>query len=132
MQQQRHTPPVRPNEPQWGPAPLSRRFGGLMIDWLLCLLASGLFANPRLQPWAPVAVLVAEYTFFVGFFGQTPGMFVVRIRCVRYPDGGPLGVARAFVRGLLLALLVPALIMDRDQRGLHDRAVGSIMVSQRA
>ena len=29
------------------PAPLIRRFGALMVDWLLCLLASGLFANPR-------------------------------------------------------------------------------------
>ncbi len=107
---------------------MSSRFGGLLIDWLLCLLASGLFANPRLQPWAPIAVLVAEYTLFSGLFGQTPGMFVVRIRCVRYPNGGRLGVARAFVRAVLLALFIPALIMDGDQRGLHDRAAGSIMI----
>jgi uncharacterized RDD family membrane protein YckC len=96
----------------------------------LCLLASGLFANPRVHPWAPVAVLVAEYTFFVGLFGQTPGMRLFRLRCVRYPDGGVLGIPRAFVRGVLLALFIPALIMDSDKRGLHDFAAGSIMVGQ--
>jgi uncharacterized RDD family membrane protein YckC len=131
MQEERHTPPVRRTEPGCRPAPLSKRFGALFVDWLLCVLLSGIFANPRAQPWAPVAVLVAEYTFFIGLFGQTPGMRLLRIRCVRYPDGGPLGITRAFVRGLLLALFVPALIMDGDQRGLHDRAAGSAMVPMR-
>ncbi len=110
------------------PAPLIRRFGAIMIDWLLCLLASGLFANPRTQPWAPVLVLVLVYTVFVGFFGQTPGMRLARIRCVSYRDGGLLGPLRALARGLLLALFIPALIMDREQRGLHDRAADSIVI----
>jgi uncharacterized RDD family membrane protein YckC len=131
MQEERHTPPAPSAEPDWRPAPLSKRFGALFVDWLLCVLLSGLFANPRLQPWAPVAVLVAEYTFFIGLFGQTPGMRLLRIRCVQYPDGGPLGITRAFARGLLLALFVPALIMDTDQRGLHDRAAGSVMIAMR-
>ena len=110
------------------PAPLIRRFGALMIDWLLCLLASGLFANPRTQPWAPVVVLVLVYTVFVGFFGMTPGMRLAGIRCVRYRDAGLLGPVQGFVRGLLLALFIPALIMDGEQRGLHDRAGDSIVI----
>jgi len=28
----------------------------------------------------------------------------------------------------LLVLLVPALVMDRDGRGLHDRAAGAVVV----
>jgi hypothetical protein len=32
---------------------------------------------------------------------------------------------------VLLSLVIPALIMDSDRRGLHDRAAGSIMVSAR-
>ncbi len=110
------------------PAPLIRRFGAIMIDWILCVLAAGLFADPRQQPWAPVAVLVLVYAVFVGLFGMTPGMRLAGIRCVRYQDAGPLGPLRAFVRGLLLALFIPALIMDREQRGLHDRAVDSIVI----
>jgi hypothetical protein len=29
---------------------------------------------------------------------------------------------------VLIALVVPALIMDRDQRGLNDRLIGTLLV----
>lgn len=109
-------------------ATLGRRFGALLIDWLLCVFASGAVASAREHPWAAPAALVLEYAFFVGLFGQTPGMFVARIRCVSVDGGGPIGIPRAFLRGLLLALVVPALIMGEHRRGLHDRAVGSVVV----
>ena len=108
---------------------LGRRFLALMVDWVLCLLAAGIFANPSRVAWPPVAILILEYTFFVGLFGQTPGMRLARIRCVSVADGRPVGVLRGFLRGVLLALLVPALIMDKDRRGLHDRAAGTIVVA---
>jgi uncharacterized RDD family membrane protein YckC len=111
------------------PAPLGRRFGALVVDWILCLLVASLYADPRVLAWPPVLVLVLEYGFFVGLFGQTPGMYVTRVRCVGYADGRPIGIARALLRGALLALVIPALIMDSDRRGLHDRAAGSIIVS---
>jgi uncharacterized RDD family membrane protein YckC len=111
------------------PAPLLRRFAALMIDWILCLLITGLFGNTLSQPWLPVIILIAEYGFFIGLFGMTPGMRVASIRCVRFTDGQPIGIPLALLRGALLALLVPALIMDGNLRGLHDRAAGSIVVS---
>jgi hypothetical protein len=33
------------------------------------------------------------------------------------------------LRGILLALVIPAVIMDDLRRGLHDRAAGSIVVA---
>jgi uncharacterized RDD family membrane protein YckC len=111
-------------------AGLARRFGGLLVDWILCLLAAGLFADPRRDAWAAPLVLVGEYTVFVGFFGQTPGMWMARIRCVAVEDGRPIGPVRALVRGVLLVLLVPALIM-KDGRGLHDRAARSVVLEGR-
>jgi uncharacterized RDD family membrane protein YckC len=41
---------------------------------------------------------------------------------------GWIGIWRPIVRTLLLALLVPALIADRDGRGLHDRLAGTVLV----
>jgi uncharacterized RDD family membrane protein YckC len=108
-------------------ASLQRRFGALMVDWLLCLLVAG-FLGRFPNNWAPF-VLIAEYAFFIGLFGQTPGMRLLKIACVSIADGQPVGVLRAFVRGVLLALLVPALVMDKQRRGWHDRAAGSIMVA---
>lgn len=110
-------------------APLRRRFGALLVDWILCVFAAGLIGPARTYPWAPSVVLVFEYAFFVGLFGQTPGMFITRIRCVAAEGGGVLGIPRALLRGFLLTLVVPPLIMDSYQRGLHDRAAGSVVVS---
>ena len=124
------TTPDPQGAPAWEPASLGRRFVALLIDWILCLLASGLFADPRTDPWAPVVVLIGMYGFFLGLFGQSPGMFLTGLRCVSVVDGRPVGIPRALLRGLLLAVVIPALIMDEQRRGLHDKAAGSIVIAQ--
>jgi uncharacterized RDD family membrane protein YckC len=115
-------------EPVSTTASLGRRFGALIVDWLLCVVLAGAFAKPAQAPWLAPSILVLEYGLFLGFFAQTPGMWLARIRCVSYENGRAIGAPRALLRGLLLAVLVPALIMDKHQRGLHDRAAGSIVV----
>ncbi|GAA0809121.1 RDD family protein [Spirilliplanes yamanashiensis] len=110
------------------PAPLGRRFGALLADWLLCVLVSAFFADPRTSGWPPVAVLLVANTLFVGLFGQTPGMYVTRLRCVSFADGGAIGLLRGLLRAALLVLVVPTLIMDGLRRGLHDRVAGSIVL----
>ncbi len=117
-------------------ASLGRRFAALFIDWVLCLLIARLFLPLTGDAWRPLVpslVLIAEYAFFLGLFGQTPGMRVTRIRCAPMRDGdvhgGGLGVPRAALRGLLLALVVPGLVMDGQRRGWHDRAAGSVMLA---
>jgi uncharacterized RDD family membrane protein YckC len=110
------------------PGGFGRRLAALIIDWALCMLVASFFANPQETPWPPVLLLVVVNTFFLGLFGQTPGMFLARLRCVSVLDGGAIGLARALLRAVLLALFIPAVIMDGDGRGLHDRAAGSIVV----
>jgi uncharacterized RDD family membrane protein YckC len=46
-------------------------------------------------------------------------------------DGRPVGLPRAALRTLLLVLLVPAVVTDRDGRGLHDKAAGTVVVHAR-
>jgi hypothetical protein len=41
---------------------------------------------------------------------------------------GYLGVWRPLARTVLLCLVVPAVIWDRDQRGMHDRLIGTVLV----
>ncbi|SBV30394.1 RDD family protein [Micromonospora krabiensis] len=122
---ERPVPPA--TDPAFKPADLGRRFGALVIDWVLCLLVSNFFADPVRDGWAPVLVLILVYGFFLGLFAQTPGMYLTRIRCLSWSDGGRIGVPRALLRGVLLALVVPALIMDQHRRGLHDRATNAAM-----
>ncbi|WP_285471759.1 RDD family protein [Actinoplanes sp. NBRC 101535] len=113
------------------PAGFGPRLGALLIDWLLCQLVGGLFVSPMEQPWLVVLVLVLTNTFFIGLFGQTVGMRLFRIRCVSIPDGGVLGLYRALIRAVLLGLFIPAMIMDGDGRGLHDRAIDSLVTRPR-
>ncbi|MFD7440888.1 RDD family protein [Streptomyces sp. NPDC059909] len=119
--------------PQEGPgaiAPLGRRFGALFIDWALCMLiAYGLLANGNQQAagnWALLIFLVLS-VLTVGTIGSTPGKRLLGIRVIA-ENGGRLGVVRVVVRSVLLCLAIPALVWDRDGRGLHDRLSRAVQV----
>ena len=122
------------NETAWASAGFTlagfgQRFAALMIDWAFCLLVASLYASPFRVAWPATVLLIVLNTVCIGFFGRTVGMTVTRIRCVSYTDGGAIGPWRALVRAVLLALLIPAVIMDAQARGLHDRAAGSVVVA---
>ena len=72
-------------------------------------------------------VLFLVYVLATSLVAQTPGMAVVGIRLATV-DGARFGVGRAVLRTVLLCLLIPALFMDNDLRGLHDRAVAAVVV----
>jgi uncharacterized RDD family membrane protein YckC len=110
-------------------ASFGRRLAALVIDWLICLLVASLLVDSiRANPWPQLGIFVLAHAFFVGLFGQTLGMTLARIRCVSIADGGALGIPRALLRALLLALLIPAMISDGDGRGVHDRVARSLVL----
>lgn len=43
-------------------------------------------------------------------------------------DGGRLGTVRVVLRTVLLLLVIPAIVWDRDSRGLHDRLARAVQV----
>lgn len=119
--------------PQEGPgsvAPLGRRFGALFIDWALCMvIAYGLLARGDQQAagnWA-LGVFLVLSLLTVGTVGSTPGKRILGLRVIA-EDGGRLGTVRVIVRTVLLLLVIPALVWDRDSRGLHDRLSRAVQV----
>jgi uncharacterized RDD family membrane protein YckC len=109
-------------------ANFGRRFGALLIDWALCLVVGSFYADPRGVAWPPVLVLIVLNTVGIGLFGQTPGMALAGVRCISIVDGGAIGLAKGLLRAVLLALLIPAVIMDASRRGWHDRLAGSVVI----
>ena len=47
---------------------------------------------------------------------------------VQLVTGGWVGLWRPVVRTVLLCLVIPAVIWDADQRGLHDKAAGTVLL----
>jgi uncharacterized RDD family membrane protein YckC len=111
------------------PATFGRRLAALAVDWALSFLVAQLITQDAPPPglWIS-AVFFFEYTFFTGLFGQTPGMRLLGLACVRVEDGRPLGIPRAAVRAFLLNLVIPAVVFDKDGRGLHDRVARSVVI----
>lgn len=119
--------------PREGPgsvAPLGRRFGALFIDWAVSMLiAYGLFARGDQQAagnWA-LGVFLVMSLLTVGTVGSTPGKRILGLRVIA-EDGGRLGAVRVALRSVLLLLVIPAIVWDRDSRGLHDRLARAVQV----
>lgn len=104
-----------------------RRIAALAIDWAIAVGVSVAFFD--YAALAIVAAFTVMHMLFGLVLGGSPGHLLMKMRIVPI-KGGALGIVAPLVRPLLLVLVIPALIMDRDQRGVHERLVGTIMVSR--
>ncbi len=119
--------------PEEGPGSIARpgrRIGALFIDWALCMvIAYGLIAQGDQQAagnWALLVFLVMSL-LTVGTIGCTPGKRVLGLRVVA-EGGGRIGLGRVLLRTVLLLVVIPALVWDRDGRGLHDRLSKAVQI----
>lgn len=114
--------------PQSGPrsiARLGRRIGGLVIDWLPAYLISYAFFGGDV--WVTLALFAALQVVFIALVSGSIGHLVFGMRVVPV-TGGWVGVLRPVMRTLLLCIVIPAVIWDQDQRGMHDRLSGTVLV----
>lgn len=125
--------------PRTGPGSLvgfGRRLLGLALDWLVAYGLAGLglalgVVTPTLLSTAVLVIWLLLGVVAVRLFGFTPGQFAGGLRVATVgpaSHGSGVGVGRAAARGLLVALVIPALFTDGDGRGLQDRATGTAVV----
>lgn len=116
--------------PEHGPgsfAPMGRRIGALMVDWLVASLASLAFFG--YDPMATLGVFALENLLLVSTLGYTIGHRLFGITVRPEVAGVPyIGFLRGAVRTLLLCLVIPAVIWDADGRGMHDKAARTVIV----
>jgi uncharacterized RDD family membrane protein YckC len=128
-------PGSRLGMPQRGPgsvARFGRRLVGVMIDWLLCSLVAAALWGYSITggdsgSFKPLVIFAVQHLILVGTIGFTIGHRVVGLRVVRLGGGLP-GFVPALARTILLVLAIPALIWDRDDRGLHDKVAGTVVI----
>ncbi len=104
----------------------------LVIDWfaswaVAAFVVSTWGLGDAWGDWLPLLVFWLESSLGVALAAGSFGQLAVRI-AVRRADGRPLDPAGAFLRQLLICLVVPAVIYNRDNRCLHDLAVRSVVV----
>lgn len=110
-----------------------RRAVALLIDWSLCqVIAMGLlgyrWGDTGGASFLPLAVFFVENVLLVGTLGATFGHRLVGLQVVLVAGRTAPGPVAALLRSFLLCLAIPALIWDRDERGMHDRAAGTVIL----
>ena len=122
--------------PATGPgslAGLGRRAAALLIDWFIAYGLAGLGLTTGLYGSSVLATAVLLIWFVLGvasvrLFGFTPGQYLLGLRVASVDNRLHVGSGRAAARGLLIALVLPALFTDSDGRGVHDRLTSTAVV----
>lgn len=122
--------------PERGPgslASMGRRLVALMIDWLisygLAALALGLGVySERMLATAVLVIWFLLGVVAVRLFSFTPGQLALGLQVAAVDGRLPIGIGRVAVRGLLVAMVIPALFTDADGRGIQDRVTGTAVV----
>jgi uncharacterized RDD family membrane protein YckC len=116
--------------PEAGPRSIGRfgrRLGALVIDWGIAYLLSYAFFRPDSDGFATLGIFGVLQVVFLLILNGSVGHLIFGLRLVPVVPGY-LGVWRPFVRTILLMLFIPAVIYDKDQRGLHDKVAGTVLV----
>lgn len=120
--------------PADGPGRLAgwnQRIVAFVIDAISAAFVAGLFTAPDLPGNWSLVSFAAVTVITLAIFGQTPGMRVMGLQLAHPRPEARLAPWRAVVRTALLCLLLPALLVDADGRGLHDRLTGTAVVHER-
>jgi uncharacterized RDD family membrane protein YckC len=122
--------------PESGPGSIARfgrRIGALLADWFIAYGLSALVMSLGLLSLNALSTTVLVVWFVLGvvsvrLFGFTPGQLMLGLRVASIDHRIHVGVGRAAVRGLLIALVIPALFTDGDFRGYQDRFTNTAVV----
>ena len=120
--------------PADGPGSLAsfgQRSLAFLVDAFAAALIAGLVTAPDLpRNWSLLSFGLITVVFLL-LTGQTPGMRLLGLRLAHPQPDRRLAPWRAVVRTALLMLLLPALVVDSDGRGLHDRLTDTAVVRER-
>jgi uncharacterized RDD family membrane protein YckC len=120
--------------PLTGPGSIARfgrRLVALVVDWISALVLARAvidLAGVKLELDLLTLLLFFGHTWlFITFFGGSFGHRLLGIQ-IQQLNGSRISILQAAIRQFLVCLVVPAVIYDRDQRSLHDRAIKAIAV----
>jgi uncharacterized RDD family membrane protein YckC len=132
-------PGERVGLPREGPGSLSgwgARIAALVLDWAICMAVAVVLFGSRVltgsgwTSWMTLATFFVETSVLCVLAGGSAGQLACRLAVVRL-DRAPLGLGRSLLRAAMVCLVLPALVIGTDRRGLHDLAAGTAVVTRR-
>ena len=114
--------------PESGPrsiARLGRRVVAILIDWGVATAVGYLFLGG--DALGILGVFALLQVLFIATLSGSIGHLLLGLRVVPLNPRW-IGVLRPLARTVLLCILIPAVIWDRDQRGVHDVLAGTVLV----
>ncbi len=121
--------------PETGPGSIARfgrRLVAIFIDWTMCQLIAYLLFKVELGhggpgSFVPLAIFAVENILLLPTVGSTVGQRILGVGLMSV-NGRPASFVQVLLRTMLLCLAIPALIWDRNSRGLHDKAAATVLV----
>lgn len=120
------------------------RLGALIVDCVASAFVAALFVGAtaehrpghhgvadRLPGYWSLIPFAVDYVIGLLVAGRTVGMYLFGIRVIRVDRDEAVNPWRALLRTLLLMLFIPAVVFDKDGRGLHDRYTDTAVVRDR-
>jgi uncharacterized RDD family membrane protein YckC len=130
-------PGERMGLPEEGPGSVAgygRRLVALIVDWLVAMLVAQIASavlhwGPTTRSFATLVIFGVLSWLLTAIFDTTIGKRLAGLRvAVTGSPGERVGFLGSLERAVLLVLLIPAVLWDRDHRGLHDRAARTVVV----
>jgi hypothetical protein len=112
---------------------MGRRIAALFADWMIAYGLAALAMTVGVGTKATLSTTILVIWFVLGavsvrLFSFTPGQFALGLLVVPVDGRQHVGFGRALVRGVLIAVVIPALITDTDMRGLQDKVTNTAVV----
>jgi uncharacterized RDD family membrane protein YckC len=113
-------------------AGFGRRLGAICIDWAVALgMTLLLFRNAPYgsaeSQIATLSLFALEIILLTWLSSASFGQRILGLQVLR-TSGERLSLGRVVLRTLLICLVIPAVVLDSNGRGLHDRAVDSVVL----
>lgn len=112
------------------------RITAIVLDWAACMIlavtffGAGVLLERGWRSFMILTIFFAESSVLSALTGGSFGQLIARIAVAR-TDRQPLGFPRAIARAFLVCLALPAMVVGAHRRGLHDLAVGTVVINRK-
>ena len=112
------------------------RIAALLVDWAASMVVAvfafgvGVLRDGGWRAWMVLAVFFVQKAILTALVGGSFGQILARVSIVRL-DGEPLGWWRAIARTAMVCVVLPAVVIGAERRGLDDLVLGTAAVRRR-